>query len=136
MFKDPVYLKSDCRLVCRMLSLGVIPEEQMELLIKAGPRLAALAIETGKTRDWARVLQVLIAAARLEQDERRIQTGARGGDVHQHIHIERPPDQPRSQVARILDRLDPARRATVPGAGVAGDGAAEGGGNGEPGGSG
>jgi len=59
-------VRSDARLAVRMLSLGVVSEEQTETLLRSAFRLAAQAARSDDTRDYAAAMKVILAASRLE----------------------------------------------------------------------
>lgn len=66
-FQDPKRIRGDSQTVCQLLSLGVIPEDQIETLVRGAVMHGAKAIREGKAREWASIMRVLIGCAALKQ---------------------------------------------------------------------
>lgn len=66
----PNHVRSDSRLVARMISLGVVSEEVAKEVLASGFGLAARAIQAGKGRDYAAVMRIMLEAAKLERDHK------------------------------------------------------------------
>lgn len=81
------HLRRDCQTIVQMLSLGVIPEEEIEEIIKLAPGLAKAAAEGKKQREYAAVMRVLTTAAKLGIDARPKQVN------HDHVHSLLSPDE-------------------------------------------
>lgn len=62
-------LRSDARLVARLLSMGCIPVERAEQLLRAGAKLAARCAKAGDPRGYAACMGTLLKAVSLEQSE-------------------------------------------------------------------
>lgn len=67
---DDRHVRSDARLIGRMFSMGVVPEEQAMDLLRQGFMLAAAAAAGGRTRNYIALMKMLLAYCRLEQIER------------------------------------------------------------------
>ena len=80
------HLRSDARLAARLLSLGVIPEEQAAALLKKGFGLAA---SSSTPRDYAAAMQVPLSVARLELEKEKLERGEvrETGDTFREVHI-------------------------------------------------
>lgn len=62
-------LRSDARLAARMISLGVIPLDEAEELLKAGFRLAMTSAQSDDPRGYAACMKIAIEVAKLAQTE-------------------------------------------------------------------
>ena len=63
---DPHHARAEARMAARILSLGVISEEQAAQLLRGAARLAANAVNQSRPRDYAAAMKVILAAAKLE----------------------------------------------------------------------
>lgn len=68
---DPHHVRSDARLAARILSLGVVSEEDVAKLLVRGVKLAGRMAAKDKAREFAAVMGVYIAAAKLELETKR-----------------------------------------------------------------
>lgn len=72
----------------RLLQLGVIDQEKIEDLIQKAATLAANAADNNKVREYHACMKILLAAAKLEQDERKLaQLGRIPPSQHAHAHL-------------------------------------------------
>lgn len=95
------YLRSDCRLVARILSNGVVPEDLAKSLLSQAYRLAAEAAQAGRTRDYRAAMSIILAASKLEQD-----AFLRREEQHNHVHLhDGPADSPRVDLRSIVARI-------------------------------
>lgn len=78
------HLRSDARMVARLISCGVIEEEQAAELLKQGFKLAAKSARKGDARGYAATMGIAIAAVKLEQAE--LQSKAPALVRHEHHH--------------------------------------------------
>lgn len=98
LFTRPDNLRSDARLAARMISLGVVPEEQAEALLKAGFALAAKMAQREDARSFASLMKIPIELARLEQAERHKMLDKVMPDKHEHSHAV-------TQIQTLLDEF-------------------------------
>jgi hypothetical protein len=63
---DVVFNPHHVRAEARILSLGVISEEQSAALLRGAAKLAANAVNQNRPRDYAAAMKVMLAAAKLE----------------------------------------------------------------------
>ena len=69
LLEDPHHARANARMAARLISLGVVSQDVVEAVLK---RAFVLAGQTGKPRDYAAVMGVPIAAARLEMERERL----------------------------------------------------------------
>lgn len=95
------HLRQDCKLVAKMLTLGVIPQEQMDRIIsKAGNLLE----NCDNPKHFASLFGVVVSAARLE-----IQ--AKTKEVHHtHDHAVTITDEQRGAIERARELVAEAER--------------------------
>ncbi len=70
---DPHHRRADARMAARLLSLGVMSDEQAAALLRGAAKLAANAATNGRSRDYAAAMKVLLAAAKLELEHAKPQ---------------------------------------------------------------
>lgn len=67
---DPRHARRDCRDIVRILQFnGVFTKEEITSLLRAAAPLAAKAARDGKQREYKAAMDVLMKAAKLEQDD-------------------------------------------------------------------
>lgn len=66
LFQDPHHLRGDARMVARLMSLGVISQEQSEHILKEAFRLAAEAADKGNVRHFISLCRLAQSGAKLE----------------------------------------------------------------------
>lgn len=71
LFSDPKHIRSDCQTVVKMLSLGGIAEQKrVEKILEQGYMLAEEAAKKKRSREWASIIRMITALAKLDQRER------------------------------------------------------------------
>lgn len=83
LFERPDNIRSDARLAARMISLGVLPIEKAEGLLRKGFRLAWQSAQSGKAREYAACMKIAIEAAKLAQNERHKVLDKSVPDLHE-----------------------------------------------------
>lgn len=62
--------RSDSRMICRLLGMGVVDEDKVQVILEQAYLMAAYASSEGDVRSFSRALEVILGCARLEQAER------------------------------------------------------------------
>src|SRR3990167_261948 len=89
---DPHRTKQDARLAARILSCGVVTEEQAAKVLAGAFRLGAQAVQDGSARDYGAAMRVPAAIAKLEMDRERLELDKEKAgkgeqpELHQHVH--------------------------------------------------
>lgn len=99
----PMDSRSDRRFAARLLSLGIISEEESEAILKKAFRFAASA---QSVRDYTSAMRVVTAAAKAESEHLKLQQG----NVHKHVHLDLGrangiADTERDRLSAITERL-------------------------------
>lgn len=94
---DPHHVRPNARMAARILSLGVISEEQLAALLRGAAKLATNVVNQNRPRDYAAAMKVMLAAAKLELE---------------HAGLERPVNQIERQEAP-LEMTDAMRRTSL-----------------------
>ena len=78
--------RSDARMAARLISLGVIPEEQAKSLLIKGFGLAAASTTS---RDYASAMQIPLSVARLELEQLKIERDEikETGNTYQQVNV-------------------------------------------------
>lgn len=80
------HLRRDCMDIAKMLSLGVVSEEQMQSLLKSTMTLLATSLNERDSRAVKRLYDVILSAAKLDQAERHKMLDKEVADKHEIDH--------------------------------------------------
>lgn len=71
----PNHIRGDANTAAKLISLGVVSEEQARALLEAGYSLAARAASQNQTREYAACMRIIVAVAKLKAalEPKRIQ---------------------------------------------------------------
>lgn len=86
LFQRADNLRSDARLAARMISLGVISEDEAEELLKAGFALAKSSAKGDDARGYSACMKIALEVAKLAQAERHKFIDKQIPDLHSHEH--------------------------------------------------
>ena len=78
-------LRSDSRLAAKMISLGCVPVEKAEELLRKGLELAGACADAGRAREYAACMKIAIEAVKLEQKERELDKPANQVNVQLNV---------------------------------------------------
>ncbi len=93
---DPHHQRADARMAARLLSLGVMSDEQAAALLRGAAKLAANAAANGRSRDYAAAMKVLLTAGKLELEHAKLQL----------IADAQPPSSPPPSTLTLQERTD------------------------------
>lgn len=111
LFTDPHHVRGDARMVASLISLGVIPPAEAEVLLR---RAAEMAKVTESPREYAALVKVLVSCAKLELDSMKASRPGRPSE-HAHLHVHATAQQPNAgtqSVGNILSEI--SRKVGLP----------------------